>query len=109
MLKSQDQRAKFLVDILVEYAESIAQGSPRMEYVYDYMNEYMYPKVEYISKVNFKDNEELNELLRWREFVLEMDVESELEENILSSVADTISILYEKAQKESNNSLKKGD
>jgi len=33
MLKSQDQRAKFLVDILVEYAESIAQGSPLSEFI----------------------------------------------------------------------------
>lgn len=102
-MENLDKQIKDFVNTLVEQAEEIAESNKddkEYAYVTDYMSKYMYPKVDYVRDTEYKYTEEIQAELEYRKFVLEMDIESNVIDNVLTGVADAISIFYEEAKRQ---------
>lgn len=89
---------------LTELIVSKRRVTGEMTYFWDWLDEYGYEKIKEVLETSIIDNEELEEELEYRKFVLEMDSESAIPDNLFMSIADTIQVLYDYVQINSETS-----
>ncbi|HLQ82711.1 MAG TPA: hypothetical protein VK121_02535 [Pseudogracilibacillus sp.] len=72
-----------------------------VSYFWDWLEHYGYKRIKTILEHSLGNHEDLEAELEYRQFVLEMDIESNVLDNFFTSVADTVSMLYDLNDKNS--------